>query len=545
MDRQELTEYAQELLQTAMYKLGGADAEDLVQETMLAALLAIEQGKKIADPRAWLHTVLNRKYYDFLRQKYRRPTISMDVLGDMQQEDEQLQRLEQSEEAQELRHALAHQTRIHREVLVRYYMHGESVGQIAQMLQIPENTVKSRLYTGRSQIRKEFTMENYTKQSYAPETLHIAITGETGINGEPFNIGNDMMQMNLLILAYDKPVTLRELAEAIGIPIAYIEPAVEKLVEAQLMKRTGDKVYTDFIIYREKDRTANVKQQRQLADELYRQIWEVIEQGLQKLREQVFYQNQRPEAKRMLESLMAVSILQDTVRELRSDASGERVDFADYPDRPGGGKWYAMGFHYEAFCNDKESDQQYRRYWIDGAASCCVTDYDGQKEIGIYAYDCLLGHTYQNCYQWGILDEAIMKMLYLVVSGKEKEMPLLGIHCLEHVEDFIDLGLLTRGENGYLECPVPVISRADQQWIKSAADPYGAQIIGQYRQKLMKLMQNPVKLPAHLTSVLGMHRYMECCACFGMMVAENARQAGLFLPGYDGPSPAICLIVDK
>ncbi len=27
MDRQELTEYAQELLQTAMYKLGGADAE--------------------------------------------------------------------------------------------------------------------------------------------------------------------------------------------------------------------------------------------------------------------------------------------------------------------------------------------------------------------------------------------------------------------------------------------------------------------------------------------------------------------------------------
>ncbi len=64
-----------------------------------------------------------------------------------------MRRLEQSEETQELRHALAHQTRIHREVLVRYYMHGESVGQIAQMLQIPENTVKSRLYTGRSQMQ--------------------------------------------------------------------------------------------------------------------------------------------------------------------------------------------------------------------------------------------------------------------------------------------------------------------------------------------------------------------------------------------------------
>ena len=183
MNKEDLIGYADDLLKTAMYRLDGADAEDLVQETMLAALLAIEQGREIENPGAWLQGVLRRKYYDFLRQKYRRPTVSIDVLEDtqyqerLQQEDEQLRRLEQSQEAESLRRELAHQARIYREVLVRYYMHGESVGHIAQVLQIPENTVKSRLHAGREHIRKDFTMEKYTKQSYEPEMLTIGISG--------------------------------------------------------------------------------------------------------------------------------------------------------------------------------------------------------------------------------------------------------------------------------------------------------------------------------------------------------------------------------
>lgn len=255
MDKEDLIGYAEDLLKAAMYRLDGTDAEDLVQETMLAALLAIEQGREIANPQAWLLGVLNRKYYDFLRQKYRRPTVSIDMLEDVQyqkqlgQEDEQLRRLEQSEEAEALRRELAHQAGIYREVLVRYYMHGESVGRIARALQIPENTVKSRLHVGREHIRKDFTMEKYTKQSFEPEQLNIGMSGKFGINGEPFCLGlKDRIKMNLMILAYDKPVTLPELSEAIGIATAYIEPMVDQLVDGELMKRMGDRVYTDFII---------------------------------------------------------------------------------------------------------------------------------------------------------------------------------------------------------------------------------------------------------------------------------------------------------
>ena len=50
------------------------EAEDLVQEVLLAAL---QYPKEIQDIRAWLLMVLNHKYYDMLRKKYKLPIISI------------------------------------------------------------------------------------------------------------------------------------------------------------------------------------------------------------------------------------------------------------------------------------------------------------------------------------------------------------------------------------------------------------------------------------------------------------------------------------
>ena len=89
MDTEKLTEYADYLLQCAMYKVHNLnDAGDLVQETFLAALTAMEKGERENVPfrpdnlRGWLVTVLDRKYYDLLRRKYRRPTVSIDLVQD-------------------------------------------------------------------------------------------------------------------------------------------------------------------------------------------------------------------------------------------------------------------------------------------------------------------------------------------------------------------------------------------------------------------------------------------------------------------------------
>lgn len=196
MNKNDLQEYVDYLLQTAMYKVDNiSDAEDLVQETLLAALHAIEYGRIIDNPKSWLVTVLHRKFYDKLRLKYRLPMVSIDIADDIRHDDLVYERLEQSIDADNIRRCLAYLTELYRDVMVRYYMHGESVKQIATALNIPENTVKSRLDTGRKHIRKEFAMENYTKQSYEPENLWLSNSGQCGINNEPFSlVGSDKMQ---------------------------------------------------------------------------------------------------------------------------------------------------------------------------------------------------------------------------------------------------------------------------------------------------------------------------------------------------------------
>lgn len=219
MNKINLTEYVDFLLDAAIYKCGNiVEAEDLVQDTLLAALTVLER-KSIDNPAAWLMTVLNRRYYDLLRRKYNKPTVSFDVITDVPGDGEIYDDIEKSAEAEEIRRCLAYLIKLYREVMVRYYMHGEKVKDIAAALGISENTVKSRLDAGRKRIRKEFAMENYTKQSYEPESLVMSISGRCGFDGMPFGlVGNDKIAMNLLILAYDKPVTVTELAKAIGIP---------------------------------------------------------------------------------------------------------------------------------------------------------------------------------------------------------------------------------------------------------------------------------------------------------------------------------------
>lgn len=83
----------------------------------------------------------------------------------------------------------------YREVIVRYYMNGQSVRQIALEVHIPEGTVKSRLHLGRNHVKKGICdMEKYAKQSYSSITLSISYSGSPGLDGEPITlIKNDLI----------------------------------------------------------------------------------------------------------------------------------------------------------------------------------------------------------------------------------------------------------------------------------------------------------------------------------------------------------------
>ncbi len=548
-----LTEYADYLLKIALSKVNNIeDAEDLVQETLLAALVAISQNKPIDDPKNWLVTVLHHKYYDMLRRKYRIGTVSIDMLGEVPVCDEIHERIEQKECAENIRCCLAHLTSIYRQVMVRFYMHGESIKQIASALDIPENTVKSRLDAGRKHIRKDITMENYTKQSYEPETLWVSVSGRSGINDEPFSlIGNSKIEMNLLILAYEKPVTIPELSGAIGISTAYIEPKIDKLVKGELMKRVGDKVYTDFIIYDENDRTANIELERELALKHYNAVWAIVESGLEVLHSQEYYKRQTISAAAKLDSFFVVRTVLHGINNVTENKVG-KWSFDEFTDRPNGGKWHAMGSRYPADY-DWEGTYWYKRYYIDGEYDVWLDNYDRHKAVSLSSYDTMLGKAYHG---WNDIEyvkypmdtTTLTKMLYAIYSNKEEQLPVIDANCFENIDGLIRLGILTREESGKVVIDIPVIKMDDRWALYKLSDKYSNEITEKLGREFEVLLENPVKLPAHLKSVPNWQRYMKCSDLIKMMIIMNAHENGLFFAGRDfedHPIPAVFLAISE
>lgn len=136
MKEQDLFGYAGYLLSLALKKADNFEqAEDLVSETLMSALVSLRGGRKIENPKSYLSAILNHKFNDFLRSKYSRPTVSYGVVPKYDfasKEISAVDNLIQKEEEENVRRIISQLSEKYREVLVRHFIHGQNVGDIAE-----------------------------------------------------------------------------------------------------------------------------------------------------------------------------------------------------------------------------------------------------------------------------------------------------------------------------------------------------------------------------------------------------------------------------
>lgn len=545
MNKNDLTKYIDYLFKAALYKTNSIpEAEDLAQDTLLAALVHLDGGKDIENPKSWLLTVLNRRFNDSLRRKYRKPTVSMDIIIDLPYEADISEEIEKSDDTNKIRRCVSMLTEKYREVIVRYYMKGQSVKKIAADLGIPENTVKTRLSTGRKYMGKEFEVNNnIKKQSYEPENLWIGCSGKPGLNNEPDSIvGKDKIKMNLLLLAYEKPLEITELANAIGIPTAYVEPIVGELLEGGLMQRVSNKVFTDFVIYDEKDRYNNTEDQLGFAEENYKAIWETVEKGLNELRNEEYYQRQRRSAQLKLESFFAVNTLSQMTRQITNLISGtDETKQYDYPRRPNGGEWIALGNRYPL--DYDYSKQPYREYGMNGIWGNGIFDYLDLHFLSLDDFDCELGRPF-SLYD-AIGKDDVVKMLYAVYTDNKDAFSCIDKLCIDKIDDFTALHYLSKDKDGALVCEVPVITNKERCAHFDMCVRYAAELAEKFRDKMKTLYKNPVKIPEHVRSFAEWEKYNYCVFAVPMAVILKAKEAGIFLKGEETPVPAVYMVIEK
>src|SRR5438046_6298810 len=138
-----------------------ADADDLVQETMLKAYRAWDQYEKGTNARAWLLTILRHAFINEYRRRTRHPeTVDVDtiepysVFGDVQDDDPQGTVSDRIVDDEVLR-AIDQLPEQFRETVVLSDVEGLSYEEIARILEVPVGTVKSRLFRARRLLQRK------------------------------------------------------------------------------------------------------------------------------------------------------------------------------------------------------------------------------------------------------------------------------------------------------------------------------------------------------------------------------------------------------
>ena len=76
--------YSDRMYSWALHKTSSKEtAEDLVQETFLAAVQSFDRFIGDSNPKTWLFSILNNKINDHYRNSYRKPTIDDNVIFEM------------------------------------------------------------------------------------------------------------------------------------------------------------------------------------------------------------------------------------------------------------------------------------------------------------------------------------------------------------------------------------------------------------------------------------------------------------------------------
>ena len=138
------------------YTNNAADAEDLVQETLLKAFNAFDRLRDDTYLRAWLLRIMRNTWISDYRARLRRPAESL--VGEFDDAAEH----EMSAENQVFRHrldpdvsaALLSLSAEMRETLYWVAMEGMTYREAADIMGIPEGTVMSRMHRGRASMRR-------------------------------------------------------------------------------------------------------------------------------------------------------------------------------------------------------------------------------------------------------------------------------------------------------------------------------------------------------------------------------------------------------
>ncbi len=164
----------------------------------------------------------------------------------------------------------------YRKAVILYYIDGKSCSEISALLKVSESMVKYLLFKSRQILKEGMNMErNYGQQSYNPKGLSLLFWGN-GSNRYA-HLCDSKISQNILFACYNDRLSAEQISLEIGVSLPYMEDKLAELCEYDLLKKEGNRYYTNIVIFTKdfikevNDKTAGL--QERIADLLTEAIF--------------------------------------------------------------------------------------------------------------------------------------------------------------------------------------------------------------------------------------------------------------------------------
>lgn len=249
MDKEELdakiTETAKSILSYCMVRTSSQmEAEDLAQDIIVEIYKSAPNIRNADAFYGFMWAVAGNVYRQWCKNKAKNQVCRLDE----NLPDERYETAEDSAALCLLRRELTVLAEKYRKAVILYYIENKSCSEISDTLSVSESMVKYLLFKSRKILKEGMGMErNYGQQSYNPKSLSLLFWG-SGAN--PYqHLCDSKISQNILFACYNDKLSAEQISLEIGVALPYMEDQLKELYEYGLLKKDGNRYYTNIVIF--------------------------------------------------------------------------------------------------------------------------------------------------------------------------------------------------------------------------------------------------------------------------------------------------------
>ena len=225
------------------------DAEDLTNDIIIEILSSVNRLENDTAFYGYMWKIADNTFKQYIRNKNKSIVMFDEKFCGVYWETPEHKYIE-NEEIAILRRELTLLSKQYREATVKYYIENKSCSLISKEMNLSEEMVKYYLFKTRQILREGINMERkYGEKSYNPSNFGINFWGNGG-NSYIWETFERKLPGNIVLAAYEKPLTIEELSLELGVSAAYLEDELEILMKFNFITKAGNKYQTNFLIFK-------------------------------------------------------------------------------------------------------------------------------------------------------------------------------------------------------------------------------------------------------------------------------------------------------